>query len=67
VSNTVFSIEDTADGTTWFATPDGLGALSEGKWRYFTSRDGLPSDEVNCLLEDSGGVLWIGTGDGLAE
>jgi signal transduction histidine kinase len=67
VSNTVFSIEDTADGTTWFATPNGLGALANGQWRYFTSRNGLPSDEVNCLLEDSGGVLWIGTGDGLAR
>ena len=24
-------------------------------------RDGLPSDDVNCLLEDSSGMLWIGT------
>jgi ligand-binding sensor domain-containing protein len=38
-----------------------------GTWRYFTSRNGLPSDEVNCLLEDSGGLLWIGTGEGLAR
>ena len=65
-SNTVVAIADTADGTTWFATPSGLSGLSPRGWRNFTARDGLPSDDVNCLLEDSAGTLWIGTGDGLA-
>jgi signal transduction histidine kinase len=26
----------------------------------------MPSDDVNCLLSDSAGVLWIGTASGLA-
>ncbi|MCU1233741.1 MAG: putative two-component system sensor kinase, partial [Candidatus Solibacter sp.] len=48
-----------------FGTPQGLNALDGGKWRAYTTRDGLPADDVNCLLQDSAGVLWAGTGSGL--
>jgi signal transduction histidine kinase len=65
-SNMVVAIADTADGTTWFATSNGLSGLSHAGWRHLSARDGLPSDDVKCLLEDSAGVLWIGTSDGLA-
>src|SRR5262249_39928787 len=47
-------------------TPKGLAALSGGRFRVYTARDGLPSDEVTCILADPGGVVWIGTGNGLA-
>src|SRR5262249_30286976 len=40
--------------------------LSNGRWKTYTAADGLPSGEVNCLLQDSKGVLWIGTSSGLA-
>ena len=46
--------------------PNGLSALSNGRWQTFKVQDGLPSDRVNCLFEDSSGVLWVGTDDGLA-
>jgi PAS domain S-box-containing protein len=65
-SDTVFSIEESPDGTLWFATPNGLNAFSKGQWRVYTTLDGLPSDNVSCLLSDSSGILWIGTGAGLA-
>jgi len=29
--------------------------------------DGLASDRVNCLLEDSRGLLWVGTSSGLSR
>ena len=60
-SNTVTSIAESPDGTMWFATPNGLNALSKGQWHIFTVRDGLPSADLNCLLTDSAGVLWIGS------
>jgi signal transduction histidine kinase len=65
-SDTVTSIADGADGTTWFATPNGLSALAGGRWRTYTTGEGLPSNDVNCVFEDSAGVVWIGTSDGLA-
>src|SRR6202023_1237182 len=52
--------------TMWFATPSGISALSDGHWRSFRTQDGLPSGNVNCLLPDSNGALWIGTASGLA-
>jgi signal transduction histidine kinase len=50
----------------WFATPSGLSSLSKGRWKTYTTADGLPSENVNCILEDARGVLWIGTASGLA-
>ncbi len=50
----------------WFATPTGLSALAKDRWISYAPRDGLPSENVNCLFEDSTGVLWVGTAEGLA-
>jgi PAS domain S-box-containing protein len=50
----------------WFATPTGLSSFSNGQWRTYTTVEGLPSPEVNCLFEDSSGTLWSGTSAGLA-
>ncbi|MBI3195427.1 MAG: hypothetical protein HYZ34_13330, partial [Ignavibacteriae bacterium] len=33
----------------------------------YGTRDGLPSDEINTLFQDSQGFLWIGTLDGLTK
>ena len=66
IGNTVTSILQMRDGTMWFGTSSGLSSLSNGVWRTFTARDGLPSEDVNCLFEDSSGTLWVGSSDGLA-
>ncbi|MBV9613209.1 MAG: hypothetical protein JO091_12095, partial [Acidobacteriaceae bacterium] len=65
-SNTVSAIEEGADGTMFFATPNGLSALSDDRWRVYKANDGLPPGAVNCLLEGANRVLWIGTAKGLA-
>jgi ligand-binding sensor domain-containing protein/signal transduction histidine kinase len=65
-SNTVNAIAETADGTLWFATPNGVNALSKGVMQDYGVREGLPSAYVSCLLADSAGILWIGSGAGLA-
>ena len=33
----------------------------------FGSENGLPSDQVNTLLKDRSGFIWVGTGEGLAR
>lgn len=35
-------------------------------FRHYTQTDGLPSNSVTVLLQDSRGFLWIGTGGGLS-
>ena len=35
--------------------------------KVYTTAEGLPSDRIECILADSHGFLWFGTGDGLAR
>ncbi len=35
-------------------------------YHYYTTRDGLPSNQINALYQDSRGVIWIGTSNGIA-
>jgi signal transduction histidine kinase/ligand-binding sensor domain-containing protein len=65
-SNTVASIAETADGTMWFATPNGVSTLSRGGWRRYAVGDGLPSNDVSVLFGDTRGRMWAGTAAGLA-
>jgi hypothetical protein len=44
----------------WFGTPNGVSLLSRGGWRRATI-DGLPSNDVNTIVEDTAGNVWIGT------
>jgi signal transduction histidine kinase/ligand-binding sensor domain-containing protein len=37
----------------------------EFSFRHFTVRDGLPSNHITCLFQDSRGFVWVGTYDGL--
>lgn len=44
-----------------------LQASQEIKFRYFKTEDGLASNTVNCVFQDSRGYMWFGTGDGLTR
>ncbi len=61
-------------GFLWFGVYNsGLARYdpSKGEWRHYRndSRNprSLPNDIVNCLFEDSAGILWVGTNNGLAR
>ena len=47
--------------------PRGLRRLKGDQVTTFSTRDGLPSDDVTALIEDADGIVWIGTTDGLAR
>ncbi len=42
-------------------------AVEAFRVQHFTAADGLPSNEVFAIEEDSLGFLWIGTGNGLVR
>ena len=53
-------------GVIWVATAEGLLQYDDGVFRAFSTRDGLPSDELQTVIEDGQGVLWIATANGLS-
>lgn len=44
-----------------------LARLRGGQWRIWRRADGLPSERVLALHEDSHGRIWVGTDAGLAR
>jgi ligand-binding sensor domain-containing protein len=66
--NYVISMAVQKDGTVWAGTwGAGLGRFKDGKWKNYTSFDGLPANHVFMLYLDSNDTLWIGTSKGLAR
>src|SRR5713101_1056354 len=59
--NRVTSVHIDHSGTVWAATESGLDKLNleSGTFTSYYTKDGLPSDRVNCILEDQRGNLWI--------
>lgn len=39
----------------------------EGEFIRYTRKNGLPQNDVLCLYQDSKGLMWIGTNDGLCS
>jgi ligand-binding sensor domain-containing protein len=47
------------EGFMWFATENGLSRFDGKNFKTFTTKDGLPDNEVLKLFLDSKGRLWI--------
>ncbi len=66
LSSGVWSIVDDKAGDCWAATSIGLLRIHAGVHTLYTTRDGLPTNDLRTLCRDDSGGLWIGTrGSGL--
>ena len=54
-------------GTLWFASERGLVRWKDGEATWFTTKEGLPDNRVNCVLVTRAGDLWAGTWSGAAK
>jgi ligand-binding sensor domain-containing protein/signal transduction histidine kinase len=65
--NTVDALLQTRDGYLWIVTPFGLARFDGVSFKTFTigNTPGLREDMFTSLAEDTGGILWAGTRDGL--
>lgn len=64
--NSVYEIVQTRDGYLWLATLGGLVRYDGVRFVVFDrGTDGIGSLRTRALFEDSAGVLWAGTDDGM--
>jgi ligand-binding sensor domain-containing protein len=65
--NHVFCV--VVDGSrVWAGTENGLGVYEDGKWRVYTTKDGLAHRVVFSLaLDEKTGDIWAGTAAGLSH
>ncbi|HSU31506.1 MAG TPA: two-component regulator propeller domain-containing protein [Bryobacteraceae bacterium] len=58
----------TRDGKLWVGAGSGIYCRSlDGRWRRFSSSNGLPENFIYQLHEDLQGQVWAGTRGGLVE
>ncbi len=67
ISNDVYFVLEDSKGFVWFSSPNGLGKLNPKTEmiKYFTEKDGLPTNMIRTIQEDNYGNLWISSAAGL--
>lgn len=65
-NNNIRALLETTDKALWVATSDGLSRLQNGTFRAFTTKDGLPDNDVLSLDSDGSGCLEAATSEGAA-
>lgn len=62
---TVSSLFEARDGTLWIGFDhEGIAMLSNGKVSWYTTRHGLPVNDVSKVFEDRDHNLWVGLSEG---
>jgi hypothetical protein len=48
-------------GRLWMATKAGVGCRSEGNWRFYEGKDGLPWNDFTSVVAGGEGEVWLTT------
>jgi len=68
VGGTVYDVKSDREGNYWVASERALLKLDGDKIvARYTTKDGLPGDDVKIIHQDRRGTLWFGTYGGLAQ
>ncbi len=64
----ISAIAEDSDGSLWFGTMDfgGLFQWNGNQFYIYSDEFGLADNNINCLLADDDGILFIGTPNGLS-
>ncbi len=63
----VRTLLQSADNSVWVGTNDGVYVLRNGVWNSFTVEEGLPSNTIYHLYQDSRGDIWAATEFGISR
>ncbi len=66
-NNTVLAIEESEDGSLWFATYGGVSQWKDSTFTTYAIQHGLPNNGVIDILIDQEGSLWAATFGGIAR
>ncbi len=66
--NEVWALQEDDEHALWIGTfGGGLTRLKDGRFKTFTTADGLPDDIVTRIEKDASGDLWIATSSGFSR
>ncbi|MCP4154890.1 MAG: response regulator [bacterium] len=68
--NWAICLSEDSKHNLWIGTAKGgLNRLDSSRkhFTHFTTKDGLPNNTINGILEDNSGYLWISTNNGLSK
>lgn len=64
----VTGVFEDSKSNLWFGTIEkGIAKYDGNQLKYYTKKDGLPSNRVTSVTEDAKGVLWFNTGEGITK
>ena len=63
----VFCAHTDSQGTLWLGTTEGLAQVRAGRYRMFTTANGLPSNRIRWISSDADGTLWLASQGGLSR
>lgn len=67
-STGIRAIFEDSQGRFWFGSQDeGVAVYDGSTFTYYTTSDGLSSNQVRTIQEDQDGILWFGTGNGITR
>ncbi|MRG48417.1 response regulator [Chitinophaga sp. SYP-B3965] len=68
-NDNVTSLHCDSWGNMWAGTREGLNVYNAktGTFKSFRIEDGLPDNNINCILEDNNHQLWVSTSNGLSR
>ena len=66
-NGSVNDLQLVSDGAVWAATEGGLSRVKDGLVATITSKNGLPCDAVNSVIEDDDRSLWLYMACGLVR
>src|SRR5207247_2302226 len=63
--NFINVVAQTSDGALWVGTwHGGLTRIKDGQFTRFTSKEGLPADNIASLVPERDGSLWVACNGG---
>lgn len=66
--NTILSLAAGSDGSIWIGTDGGgLDRYKDGRFTAYMEKDGLPSNLIYGIIEDSDRLIWVSTNAGLCR